>query len=237
MEFLQNLVDNSQFPVITAFALGLMTAISPCPLATNISAIGFISKDVQNKRRVFINGIIYTLGRAISYTFLGVILILILRQGSSIFKIQRTISTYGEILIGPLLIIIGLFMLDLIKIKLKGAGKLSAKAEAKANGGSHWGALLLGVVFALAFCPYSGVLYFGGLIPLSVTSASGFILPFVFAIATGLPVIIFSWVLAYSVSSIGTIYNRIRTFEIWFRRVVAVLFIGFGGYYTYVAFF
>lgn len=237
MEFLQNLVDNSQFPVITAFALGLMTAISPCPLATNISAIGFISKDVQNKRRVFINGIIYTLGRAISYTVLGVILILILRQGSSIFKIQRAISTYGEILIGPLLIIIGLFMLDLIKIKLKGAGKLSAKAEAKASGGSHWGALLLGVVFALAFCPYSGVLYFGGLIPLSVSSASGFILPFVFAIATGLPVIIFSWVLAYSVSSIGTIYNRIRTFEIWFRRVVAVLFIGFGGYYTYVAFF
>ncbi|MDD3566967.1 MAG: aromatic aminobenezylarsenical efflux permease ArsG family transporter [Bacteroidales bacterium] len=236
MEFLQNLVDNSQFPILTAFALGLMTAISPCPLATNISAIGFIGKDVHNRRRVFINGIIYTLGRAISYTVLGVILILILRQGSSIFKIQRVISTYGEMFIGPLLIVIGVFMLDLIRINLKGSGKLSAKAEEKASGGSHWGALLLGIVFALAFCPYSGVLFFGGLIPLSVSSASGYLLPFVFAIATGLPVIIFSWILAYSVSSIGSVYNKIKTFELWFRRVVALVLIGVGVYYTIVVF-
>lgn len=236
MEFLQNLIDNSQFPILTAFALGLMTAISPCPLATNISAIGFIGKDVHNKKRVFLNGIIYTLGRAITYSVLGVILILILRQGSSIFKIQKAVSTYGEMFIGPLLIIIGLFMLDFIKINLKGSGKLSAKAEEKASGGSHWGALLLGIVFALAFCPYSGVLYFGGLIPLSVSSASGYFLPFVFAIATGLPVIIFSWILAYSVSSIGSVYNKIRTFEVWFRRVVAVVFIGVGLYYTIVVF-
>jgi sulfite exporter TauE/SafE len=236
MEFLQNLVDNSQFPILTAFALGLMTAISPCPLATNISAIGFIGKDVHNRRRVFINGIIYTLGRAISYTVLGVILILILRQGSSIFKIQRVISTYGEMFIGPLLIVIGVFMLDLIKINLKGSGKLSAKAEERASGGSHWGALLLGIVFALAFCPYSGVLFFGGLIPLSVSSASGYLLPFVFAIATGLPVIIFSWILAYSVSSIGSVYNKIKTFELWFRRVVALVLIGVGVYYTIVVF-
>ena len=236
MEFLQNLVDNSQFPILTAFALGLMTAISPCPLATNISAIGFIGKDVHNRRRVFINGIIYTLGRAISYTVLGVILILILRQGSSIFKIQRVISTYGEMFIGPLLIVIGVFMLDLIRINLKGSGKLSAKAEERASGGSHWGALLLGIVFALAFCPYSGVLFFGGLIPLSVSSASGYLLPFVFAIATGLPVIIFSWILAYSVSSIGSVYNKIKTFELWFRRVVALVLIGVGVYYTIVVF-
>ncbi|NHB69415.1 aromatic aminobenezylarsenical efflux permease ArsG family transporter [Perlabentimonas gracilis] len=236
MELLQNLIDNSQFPILTAFALGLMTAISPCPLATNISAIGFISKDVQNRRRVFINGVIYTLGRAITYTLLGTILIVILRQGSSIFKIQKAISTYGEMFIGPLLIIIGVFMLDLIKINLKGSGKLSAKAEEKASGGSHWGALLLGIVFALAFCPYSGVLYFGGLIPLSVSSTTGYLLPFVFAIATGLPVIIFSWILAFSVSSIGSVYNKIKTFELWFRRVVAVLFIGVGLYYTIIVF-
>ncbi len=139
--------------------------------------------------------------------------------------------------IGPLLIIIGLFMLDFIQFKTKGTSKLSAKAEAKARGGSQWGALLLGIVFALAFCPYSGVLYFGGLIPLSVSSNSGYFLPFVFAIATGLPVIIFSWVLAFSVSSIGLVYNKIKFFELWFRRVVAVLFIGVGVYYTIVAFF
>ncbi len=237
MEFLQNLINSSQLPILTAFALGLMTAISPCPLATNISAIGFIGKDMQDRRKVFINGIIYTLGRAITYSVLGVILIVILRQGSSIFKIQKAVSTYGEMFIGPLLIVIGLFMLDFIKIKTKGTNKLSAKAEAKASGGNHWGALLLGVVFALAFCPYSGVLYFGGLIPLSVSSATGYFLPFIFAIATGLPVIIFSWILAFSVSSVGAVYNKIKTFELWFRRVVAVLFIGVGVYYTIVAFF
>ena len=237
MEFLQNLLDNSQFPILTVFVLGLMTAISPCPLATNISAIGYIGKDVQNRRKVFINGIVYTLGRALTYSVLGVVLIVILRQGSSIFKIQKAVSTYGEMLIGPLLIIIGLFMLDFIKFNMKGSGKLSTKAEAKARGGSHWGSFLLGVVFALAFCPYSGVLYFGGLIPLSVSANSGYFLPFVFAIATGLPVIIFSWILAFSVSSVGAVYNKIKTFELWFRRVVAVLFVGVGLYYTIIVFF
>ncbi len=237
MDFLQNLIENSPFPVLTAFALGLMTAISPCPLATNISAIGFIGKDVQNRRRVFVNGIIYTLGRAISYTLLGVILILILRQGSSIFKIQKAVSTYGELFIGPLLIVIGVFMLDIIKLNFSGSGKISAKAEANASGGSHWGALLLGVVFALAFCPYSGVLYFGALIPLSVSSSAGYFLPIVFAIATGLPVILFSWILAYSISSVGVVYSRIKTFELWFRRVVSIIFIGIGIYYIIVVYF
>lgn len=237
MEALQNLIDNSQFPIITAFALGLMTSISPCPLATNISAIGFISKDLKSRKRVFINGVIYTAGRAISYTVLGVILILILRQGSSIFKIQKLVSTYGEMFIGPVLILIGLFMIDLIRFRFKGSGKLSEKVEAKAKGGGQWGALLLGIVFALAFCPYSGVLYFGGLIPLSVSSTSGYILPFVFAIGTGLPVIIFSWILAFSITRIGSVYKKIKTFELWFRRLVALLFLGIGIYYTVEVFF
>lgn len=237
MEFLQNLVDNSQFPFITAIALGLMTAISPCPLATNISAIGFISKDIESKRKIFLNGILYTLGRAISYTLLGVILIAFLKQGASIFKIQRAISTYGEMFIGPLLIIIGVFMLDLIRINLTFSVGLTSKAEQKASSGSHWGALLLGIFFALAFCPYSGVLYFGGLIPLSASSTSGYLLPFVFAIATGLPVIIIAWILAFSVSSIGGFYNSMRTFEKWFRRVVSVIFIGVGFYYIIVVYF
>ncbi len=237
MEFLQQLIDNSQFPILTALLLGLMTAISPCPLATNISAIGFISKDITDKRKIFQNGILYTLGRTISYTALGVVLIYILKQGASIYKIQRFISIYGEMFIDPLLIVIGLFMLDFIKIKFSFSGKLSMRAEEKASKGSSWGALLLGVVFALAFCPYSGVLFFGGLIPLSVSATGGYFLPIAFAIATGLPVIVFAWVLAFSVSSIGGIYNRIRTFETWFRRVVAVVFIVIGIYYSAVIYF
>jgi cytochrome c biogenesis protein CcdA len=237
MEFLQNLIDNSQFPLLTAFLLGLMTAISPCPLATNISAIGFIGKDVQDKRKVFLNGIIYTLGRTISYTLLGIILIVILKQGSSVFKIQRVITTYSEMFIGPLLIIIGIFMLGIIKLNFSMSGGLAAKAEKNASSGSYWGVLLLGIVFALAFCPYSGVLYFGGLIPLSVSSTMGYFLPIVFAIATGLPVILFAWILAYSVSSVGLVYSRIKTFELWFRKVVSVVFILVGLYYTWMVYF
>lgn len=234
MDYLQQLVDNVQFPLFTAFFLGIMTAISPCPLATNISAIGFISKDLTNKRKVFLNGLLYTLGRAISYTVLGVILIIILKQGSSIFKIQRAISTYGEMAIGPLLIIIGVFMLGVIQFNFSFQGGMSKRAEGKAKGGSYWGALFLGILFALAFCPYSGVLFFGGLIPVAVTAPSGYLLPFVFAIATGLPVIVFAWILAYSVSGIGALYKKVKTFEFWFRRVVAAIFIIIGLYYIYI---
>lgn len=237
MEFLQSLIDNSQFPILTAFLLGLMTSISPCPLATNISAIGFIGKEIQNKQKVFLNGIIYTFGRAISYSLLGIVLILILKQGASVYKIQRAITMYGEMLIGPLLVLIGIFMLGVIKINFSMPGSLLSRVEKRATDGSSWGALFLGIVFALAFCPYSGVLFFGGLIPLSVSSSSGYLLPFVFAIATGLPVILFSWILAFSVSKVGLVYNRIKAFEIWFRRVVAIIFISIGIYYSIVAFF
>ncbi|PLX08749.1 MAG: cytochrome C biogenesis protein [Marinilabiliales bacterium] len=234
MEFLQNFANNSQFPIITAFLLGIMTAISPCPLATNISAIGFISKDLENRKKVFRNGLLYTLGRVISYTVLGIILIVILKQGSSIFKIQKAISSNGEYFLGPILIIIGVFMLDIIKLKISTFTKLSDKIIKKSKSGSGWGALLMGVVFALAFCPYSGVLYFGALIPLSVSSSGGYFLPIVFALATGLPVVIFAWILAFSLSSVGKFYNKLKTFELWFRRVVAVIFIAVGLYYIWV---
>jgi cytochrome c-type biogenesis protein len=237
MELLQSLIDNSQFPIFTAFVLGIMTAISPCPLATNISAIGYIGKDMQDRRRVFYNGVIYTLGRAISYTILGIILIMILKQGTSVFRIQRIITTYSELFIGPLILAIGIMMLGVIKINLSLPGRFTEKAEKGIKGGNYLGALMLGVVFALAFCPYSAILYFGGLIPVSVSSNMGYFLPLVFAIATGLPVIIFAWILAFSMSSVGNVYNNIKTFEIWFRRIVSVVFIVVGIYLTWMVYF
>lgn len=236
MEFLQNLADNAQFPLFTAFLLGLMTAISPCPLATNISAIGFISKDLEDKKKTFKNGLLYVLGRTISYTVLGIILILILKQGASIYRIQRAIASYGELFIGPLLIVIGFFMLDVIKMNFSLTGGLTGKMENKTQRGSWWSSLLLGVVFALAFCPYSGVIYFGGLIPLAVSSNIGYFLPVVFAIATGLPVILFAWIITYSISSVGGFYNKIKAFEFWFRRVVAVVFLLIGCYYIWLVY-
>ncbi|MCD6111930.1 MAG: sulfite exporter TauE/SafE family protein [Bacteroidales bacterium] len=232
MEFLQNwLGSTTQLPFLTAFILGLMTAISPCPLATNITAIAFIGKDINNKRKVFFNGLIYTLGRAITYTGLG----LIFYFGASQFKISRFVQQWGEKLLGPILILIGLFMLDFIKIKFPGFGKLTEKMEKKSQSG-FWGVLLLGIVFALAFCPYSGVIYFGMLIPITITSASGLYLPLIFALGTGLPVIIFAWFIAYTVGGIGGVYNKVKIFEIWFRRVVSVIFIIAGLYYSIIYF-
>ncbi len=231
MDILNQIFESTQVPLLSAFLLGLMTAISPCPLATNITAIGFISKDIKNQRKVFFNGLIYTFGRAISYTTIGVIFFL----GASQFEISSLLQSWGEKILGPLLIIIGLFMLGVLKLTIPGIGSLTEKMEEKSNKG-FWGVLLLGIVFALAFCPYSGVLYFGMLIPMTISSVSGLILPLAFAVATGIPVIIFAWLIAYSIGSIGNVYNKIKTFEIWFRRIIAVLFIGVGIYQCYIIF-
>ena len=219
-------------PWVTAMVLGFMTAISPCPLATNITAVGFISKDIENRHTVFLNGILYTLGRAISYFGIAFIMFL----GADKLKFSGFFQQYGEKIIGPLLLIIGLFMLDVLKIKFPGLSSLTSRMEQK----KRWGYLdviLLGIVFALAFCPYSGVLYFGMLIPMTISSASGLYLPVIFAIATGIPVIIIAWIVAYAVSGLGVAYNKIKSFEIWFRRVIAVLFIVVGIYYIIRVYF
>src|SRR6056297_3862663 len=231
-EVLSSLMSNSSLPILSAFVLGLMTAISPCPLATNITAIGFISKDVEHQKKVFINGLVYTLGRAISYTLIAVIIFV----GADQFKISGWFQQYGEKILGPLLIIIGLFMLDILKIRFPGINGLTKRFQENGTN-SYWEVLLLGIVFALAFCPYSGVLYFGMLIPMTISSASGLYLPVVFAIATGIPVIIFAWLLAYTVSGVGTLYNRMKTFEVWFRRIISIVFIGVGIYYVAVIWF
>lgn len=231
MEFLTNLFENSTFPLLSALVLGLMTAISPCPLATNITAVGFISKDIQNRNKVFINGLIYTLGRSLSYTLLAVVLVYSADQ----FRISGFLQMYGEKIIGPLLILIGLFMLDFIRVNFPGLSFITDRFNRKGISG-YWDVLLLGIVFALAFCPYSGVLYFGMLIPMTISSSEGILLPLVFAVATGIPVIIFAWLIAYTISGVGSFYNRMKTFEIWFRRVIAVVFIGIGIYYVILLF-
>ncbi len=231
-DFLTALLESNSAPWITALVLGLMTAISPCPLATNIIAVGFISKDIENRNRVFLNGLLYTLGRAITYTSIALIIWL----GADQFHFSGFFQRYGEKFIGPLLLLIGIFMLGIIKISFPGIGKFGTRLEQKSSWG-YFDAILLGIVFALAFCPYSGVLYFGMLIPMTVASASGLYLPLIFAVATGIPVIIFAWILAYTLSGIGNVYNKVKTFEIWFRRIIALLFIVIGIYYIIRVYF
>lgn len=228
MEYLQNLADGSNWPILTAFVLGLMTAISPCPLATNITATAYLSKDIGEKHRVLFNGLFYTLGRMFTYTALG----LIFYFGASQFQVARLLQNIGGMWLGIALIVIGILMLDVIKWNIPGMGKLTSKLEKKEGKKNYLDAFLLGLLFALAFCPYSGVLYFGGLIPITIASPSGLLLPPVFAIATGLPVIVIAWLLAYSVSNVGKFYNKMNIFQKWFKRIVAAVFIMVGIYYV-----
>ena len=229
MEYLQTLTEHSTIPLFTAFILGILTAISPCPMATNITAIGYLSKDIENRHRVFRNGIYYTLGRLIVYTLLGFIIIPLLREGTSIYGIQKFISKYGEIFMGPALILIGVFMLFSSRINIPGL-KFNNNGEKLKNKGGL-GAFLLGIIFSLAFCPTSGVIYFGMLMPMSAYETGGYLLPIAFAIATGLPVIIVAWVLVYSISEISNFYKKVITIQKWLNIIISILFIVIGIYY------
>ena len=221
MEWLQTLLDSSTTPVLTAFLLGLLTAISPCPLATNIAAIGYIGKDIEDRRRVFLNGILYTAGRIVAYTVLGLVLILIIRQGASMFGIQKFIGTWGEMLLGPALIVIGLLMLFSQRLQLPQFGFNGSNVEGlKRHGGR--GACLLGVGVALALCPAGG------------RGVVGYLLPAVFAFATALPVLIVAWLLAFSMQKVGKFYGRMKDIERLTTVIVGVLFVLIGLYECYI---
>lgn len=232
MDWLQSLLESSLTPVITAFLLGLLTTISPCPLATNIAAIGYIGKNIENRKNIFLNGLLYTLGRILAYTLLGIVLILILKEGSSMFGIQKTIGIWGELVLGPLLIIIGLFMLFGNRINLPQFG-FNGHAEGLARKG-HWGALLIGMLFALAFCPTSGVFYFGMLIPMAASTTAGYLLPAVFAVATAIPVLAVAWILAFSMQQMGNFYGRLRSLQKWLNLIVGIIFVLIGIYYCWM---
>lgn len=235
MEWLQSLLESSSTPILTAFILGLLTSLSPCPLATNIAAIGYIGKNIDDRKRIFRNGLLYTLGRVVAYTLLGVVLITLLIGGSSLFGIQKFIGKYGELILTPALLLIGLYMLFGSKLRLPSFG-FNGNGERLAKYGG-WGAFLLGVLFALAFCPSSGVFYFGMLIPMSATASMGYLLPILFAVATALPVLVVAWVLAFSAGQIGKVYGRMQTIQRWLNIAVGISFILIGIYYCITVYF
>ena len=229
MEWLNALLDNSDVPALTAFLLGVLTAVSPCPLATNIAAIGYIGKDVTDRRRIFRNGVLYTLGRVIAYTLLGITLISLLREGVNVFAIQKTISRWGELIIGPALFVIGSLMLVGDRMRLPSFGFIGNGEKIARKGGL--GALSLGVMFAMAFCPSSGLFYFGMLIPMSVTAAAGVLFPVIFAIATAVPVLAVAWILSFSTRRIGEFYGKMQIIHKWLSVVVGIIFVAIGLYY------
>ncbi|MFH1453947.1 MAG: aromatic aminobenezylarsenical efflux permease ArsG family transporter [Armatimonadota bacterium] len=213
--------------IISALWLGILTSISPCPLASNIAAVSFIGRRITRPAYVFMAGLLYSLGRVISYSVLG---ILITAGALSVPGAANFLQKYMNILLGPILIITGIILLGVFKISFTGfvdGNRIKGFAEKW----GIWGALLLGIIFALAFCPVSAALFFGSIIPMSIEKNSPVLLPCIYGIGTGLPVIFFALIIALSVNSIGRIYNKINAFEVWARRVTAVILIAIGIYY------
>ncbi|MDZ7612266.1 MAG: aromatic aminobenezylarsenical efflux permease ArsG family transporter [Candidatus Moranbacteria bacterium] len=227
MELINTLIDGYNIPILTAFLLGILTSISPCPLATNITAIAYISKEIKTIKYTLFSGLFYTLGRGISYTLLATLIYF----GVSSFQIKLIFEGWGDKVLGPILIVIGLIMLNVIKINIGGKGEKIEKLKKWLARKGYIGSILLGMLFALAFCPYSAVLFFGVLIPLVLSSGESLILPPLFALGTGLPVIIFSFLIAFSMKKVSRAFQVAQKVEKVMRYVVAIIFIGVGIYY------
>ncbi|WP_264549614.1 aromatic aminobenezylarsenical efflux permease ArsG family transporter [Flavobacterium sp. N2820] len=227
MDFIQTFAENKEFPVLAAFALGLLTAIAPCPLATNITATAFIAKTINNKKKVLLSGLLYTLGRMFSYTLIGAMIYF----GASKFQVAKLFQGNGEKYIGYVLTIIGLIMLDVIKLNFIKGFNFTEKLSETFKTKGLLGSFLLGALFAMAFCPYSGALFFAMLIPMTLASSEGLLLPIVFSIGTGLPVIFFAFVIAFSMEKLGNYFKTITKIEKVMRIIAALTFIITGLYY------
>lgn len=232
MEWLNELAQNREAPIFAAFALGLLTAIAPCPLATNVTATAYIAKTITDKKKVLLSGLLYTLGRVFSYTLIGAIIYF----GASKFQVAKLFQGNGEKYIGFVLIVIGLIMLDVIKLNFIKGGNFTDQLSEKFKTKGLLGSFLLGALFALAFCPYSGALFFAMLIPMTLSASAGLALPVVFSIGTGLPVILFAFVIAFSMEKLGMYFKAITKVEKVMRFVAGLVFILTGMYYINIYF-
>lgn len=213
----------------TAAWLGFLCSISPCPLATNIAAISFVGRKVGKIGAVLGAGALYTLGRTLTYAILGMLLISGLTAAPGL---SHLLQKYMNLLMGPLLILVALVLLDLLKFGMNSGGGIGAAAGRCAEQCGLSGALMLGVIFALSFCPTSAALFFGSLLPLAVKAESRIALPVIFGIATGLPVLWFAFLLAFGANRIGRMYHRVAEFEVWAQRVTGLIFLIVGLYLT-----
>jgi len=212
----------------TALWLGILTSISPCPLATNIAAVSYVGRQVGSPRSVLFSGVLYTAGQALAYLALGAAAVW---SVMSVVAVSSFLQGGFHRALGPLLIVVGFFLIGVFELRLPGFG-VSDALKGRVDRAGIWGAGLLGIVFALSFCPVSAALFFASLVPLAVENGSPILLPTLYGIGTGLPVVGFAIVLAAGAGWLGTALNRIQTFEIWARRATAVVFIGVGIYET-----
>ncbi len=217
----------SRLVIASALWLGILTSISPCPLATNIAAVSFISRRVSSTRQVLLSGLLYTVGRTVTYVTLGVVVIAGLMASGDI---ARFLQKYLNQVLGPALILVGMLLLGLLgftgSLSLAGSG-----VQKRASQGGIWWAAFLGILFPLSFCPVSAGLFFGGLIPLSASNRSRFLLPMLYGIGTALPVIVFAFLMAFASQYVGQAFNRLTQIERWIRVITGVIFILVGTYY------
>jgi cytochrome c biogenesis protein CcdA len=230
-ETLYQWMNSSNLPIISALILGVLTAISPCPLATNITAIAYIAKNnAKGKKQVLLSGLLYTLGLAFTYT--GIALIILF--GASKFHIARFFHGNGEKFVGPIMIFIGLIMLNVIKLNFIKGGNFTEKWSDQFKEKGLLGAFLLGVLFAMAFCPYSGALYFGALIPMILQQEAGFVYPLFYALGAGTLVMFFTLIIAFSFAQLGKYFKAIQKTEKVMRLLAGLLFVLTGLYYLFI---
>lgn len=219
-------MESSLTGIVTALWLGILTSLSPCPLTTNIAAISFIGKRVGNIGSVLFSGLAYTAGRVFSYLVIGIISVAGLLSIPVVsFFLQQNM---GKIL-GPLLFLTGIFLLGIIPLNLVWTG-VDANGERFSRRTDAWSAGFMGIVFALAFCPVSAALFFGSLIPLAVKQGSPVAMPVLYGIGTGLPVLFFAALLAFSAKSVGKVFHILTHFERWARKFTGIVFIIIGIY-------
>ena len=226
-------LGTSGIPLVAAFFIGLLMTFTPCPLATNITAIAFISKKIGDSRHTLLVGTLYALGRMAAYIGLSA---LIVYAGLNIQSISFFLQEYGEKLIGPFLVIMGILMLEVVDIPLPGGHGWLQKLETYLGDKGYLGGFLLGFVFALALCPFSAVLFFGMLIPIALKNGDAIFVPAVFAIATALPVIIISLVLVKGVNRVSGLMSTVQKMEKWIKWAVAAIFIVVGMYYILIVY-
>lgn len=226
MEIIQSIIDNNNFPVLTAFMLGLIVALHPCPLAANIAAMGYIARDTADRRRIFISGLAYTAGRILAYSALGAALLGLFRSSVDMEAVGRWFATWGERVLGPVLIAVGVyFVADRLIHRHEHCPDVSTRAR-RFHG--VWGSFALGVILALSFCPESAIVYFGMLMPMSAKSATGYLLPIVFAVATSIPAVILAWSVAYGISGTTAMKEKMHVIQKWMSTIVGLIFIAAG---------
>jgi cytochrome c biogenesis protein CcdA len=219
----------------SALWLGLLTSLSPCPLATNIAAISYVGKRVDSPTRVLSAGLMYTLGRTVSYVSVALIVVKSLLSMSAVSMfLQQNLNRA----LGPLLLVVGLSLLDVLPWPWVGGGsRIFERIQTRADSLGLWGAGLLGVVFALSFCPVSAALFLGSLVPLAVKHESAVLLPAVYGVGTALPVVAFSVILAFAANRLSRAFDVLTVIERWMRRITAAVFILVGGYFCLVYLF